>query len=283
MHISTPNVWKSSFAALITAWAAICCTANAQVSSNIFADGFETLIPKLNDTGLDVCLNNAVSNLTCPTAGFPDQDGDFGRDALARAGLLVKIGAGEAGFDYSKISHDGAVLPAGAMLGTGANDWACTRDNVTGLTWEVKVNNPANLRHMNHVYTWYDTNGGINGGNSGTMGIASICANTLASCNTSAYVAAVNALNLCGASDWRMPSVGELQSIVNFKNAGLAINPNYFPNTSNLGNAIFVWSGDTSAIDVSHAWFIDFGTGAIFLNFAKSNAGGIRLVRGAPP
>jgi hypothetical protein len=282
MHISTSKVWTPSGVALTAAFLAMAGAVNAQVSTSIFADGFETLIPRLNDTGLDVCLNNVVGNLSCPTPGFPDQDGDWGRDALARAGLLVKIGAGEAGFDYSKISNGGAVLPASAPLGAGANDWACTRDNLTGLTWEVKVNNAANLRHMNHVYTWYDTNGAINGGNPGTIGPAVICASTLTSCNTSAYVAAVNALNLCGASDWRMPSVSELQSIVNFKRPGLAIDPNYFLNTSNVGNAIFVWTGDTWATDVSHAWFIEFSTGAILLNFTKSDGAGIRLVRGTP-
>ena len=108
----------------------------------LFLDGFETAPPPLtvalNDTGQNWCANDSANFLSCPQAGFPDQDGDHGRDALARAGQLTKIGGGEAGFDYTKISNSGLPLGAGAALGSGAGDWGCTRDNVTGLIWEVK-------------------------------------------------------------------------------------------------------------------------------------------------
>jgi hypothetical protein len=256
--------------------------AQAQVGVSIFADGFETLPTKLNDTGQDTCGNNSAGNLACPLTGFPDQDGDWGRDALARAGQLVKIGGGEAGFDFSKISNSGAVLPASVGLGSGANDWACTRDNVTGLIWELKLNSATSLRHMHHIYTWYDSQPASNGGNPGTMGIPGLCAGTLSACNTSAYVTAVNAQGLCGASDWRLPSAEELQSIVNLKSSGPALDASYFPNTSTLGNAYFVWTSVTSAIDITHALFVSVGDGAILLNFSKADGASIRLVRGAP-
>jgi len=96
-------------------------------------------------------------------------------------------------------------LSAAAALGAGPNDWACTRDDVIGLLWEVKVNNAASLRHQTHTYAWYSTDGSINGGNPGSVSTASTCSSTLSQCNTQAFVAAVNAQGLCGFNDWRMP------------------------------------------------------------------------------
>jgi hypothetical protein len=55
-----------------------------------------------------------------------------------RRGNLPRPARGAKGFDYSKIANDGSVLIAGAALGTAPVDWACTKDNITGLTWEVK-------------------------------------------------------------------------------------------------------------------------------------------------
>ncbi len=40
---------------------------------------------------------------------------------------------------YTKIANDGSELSADAILGTNPKNWACTKDNKTGLTWEVKT------------------------------------------------------------------------------------------------------------------------------------------------
>jgi hypothetical protein len=40
---------------------------------------------------------------------------------------------------YTKIANDGSELPDSATLGTNPTDWACTKDNKTGLIWEVKT------------------------------------------------------------------------------------------------------------------------------------------------
>ena len=65
----------------------------------------------------------------------------------AGTGALPKTGAGAAGFDYTKIANDGSELPADAPLGSAAGEWACTRDNATGLVWEVKTDD-GGLRDM---------------------------------------------------------------------------------------------------------------------------------------
>ena len=57
----------------------------------------------LNDTGIDWCADVSQNNLDCPVQGYEGQDGDHGRDALARKGQLQKIGGGAAGFDFTKL------------------------------------------------------------------------------------------------------------------------------------------------------------------------------------
>lgn len=40
---------------------------------------------------------------------------------------------------YTKIANDGSALAATVALGTAPKSWACTRDETTGLVWEVKT------------------------------------------------------------------------------------------------------------------------------------------------
>ena len=246
----------------------------------IFRNGFEDQPPinlRLNDTGQNGCANVTIGNLTCPQVGFPRQDGDVGRDALARAGQLTKIGGGEAGFDFSKISNSGQMLPASAALGGGPNDWACTRDNVTGLLWEVKVNSASNLRHMGHRYTWYSTDSSINGGNVGALSAGDTCGGTLSQCNTQAYVAAVNIEGLCGFNDWRMPDQGHLFSIVNHQRTTSPIDPIYFVNTA----ASSYLTGRGDAFRPGLAWCgNNFDNSGQIGICSKSTANRVLLVRG---
>lgn len=234
--------------------------------------------PKLNDTGIDWCANAIANNLSCPLTGFPRQDGEYGRDARMRVGLLSKIGAGEAGFDYTKISNSGDALPASAELGAGTNDWGCTRDNVSGLIWEVKLNSAASLRHMGHTYTWYDTDAAINGGNVGAVGSPELCSFTLDRCDTSAYVSAVNSQGLCGASNWRMPTPEELQGIVHYGHSVPSIDVGYFPNTSISGMTEVAWTGRSFAANAPAAWVVNFRWGTIY-SAGKVGVSSIRVVR----
>ena len=146
----------------------------------------------LNDTGIDWCADDTNNNLACPLESHPGQDGVYGRDAFARAGLLYKQGGGQAGFDYTKLDANGNDLPASA--GT----WSCVRDNHTGLIWEVKQEVPDQLRFYGHTYTWYnpdiDSNGGWYGYQNGGSCIGS-------GCDTHGFAQAVNNQALCGASD----------------------------------------------------------------------------------
>jgi len=252
-----------------------------------------TLVPAaraapLNDTGQITCYNATTSTGTVSPGtavpadpGFEDQDCTRGAAAADALGLMSKQGASSMpGRDYTRISNAGNDLPASAALGSGANDWACTRDNVTGLTWEVKVDDPFHLRHFDHTYTWYDSNGAINGGNAGSIG-SNTCNATLPSsqCNTSAIRDAVNAAGLCGQTDWRLPSDVELQGVDDYgTTAAPFVDAIYFPNT----RSDWYWTGVNVAHSASHAWVVFFGNGYPGANF-KSASGAVRLVRGGQP
>ncbi len=206
-----------------------------------------TCYPKLNDTGVSVCSISDDENGDCPAKNYPGQDGQSGRDRLAKAGRLSKQGAGVAGFDYTKIANDGSELPATATLGSGPQDWACTRDNVTGLIWEVKTDD-AGVRDKDNRYSF----------------------------DQAAQLAAtVNQTGLCGASDWRVPNRQALQSLVYYGRVEPAIDTDYFPNT--VSN--WFWSSSPYVGNASYAWVVDFNNGNVF-NYSRFSVSAVRLVRG---
>jgi hypothetical protein len=267
---------------------------------------FQALIvstAKINDTGISLCGNYDTENegqwsstLNCADSGATEiadgidadgnivpagQDAHYGRDALAAAGSLSKIGGGNAGFDFTKLDASGNDLPESA------SNWTCVRDNVTGLIWEVK--DPSNgtvgdsLHDADDRYNWYSTNSSTNGG---SVGFAdddgAICygynsADSSTFCNTQAYTARVNSQGLCGATDWRLPKKEELRSIVDYGRYAPSIDTNYFPNTRSNG----YWSGSPYADSSDSSWIVYFDNG-YDRNLVRYNTFHVRLVRSAP-
>lgn len=233
----------------------------------------------LNDTGIDWCANKgqhftADKEARCEAllATFPGQDGQEGRDAAMRKGSLSKIGSGDAGFDYTKICNNGqpegeSNCPANqAVAGTAANQWGCTRDNVTGLIWEVKT--VSGLRDKDKTYTWYNPNDRHNGGSKGDN-----C--TGAECNTDLFIKAVNQQGLCGANDWRLPTRRELHSMVHHgRVTAPAVDISSFPNTASTG----YWTATPVAATPFKAWYVNFENGWDFWD-DKANKQRVRLVR----
>jgi hypothetical protein len=247
----------------------------------------------LNDTGQSLCY--AAGRVASPhsaTVGGdngvkPRQDGRFGRDPSFAASQLSKAGAGSAAFDYSKISNSGMVVPLATALGTAPGAWACTRDNVTGLIWEVKTT--SGLR-SGHTYTWYSTDNAANGGPAGVGNIGqNTCGGTLSAygdkCNTQNYVAAVNSAGLCGATDWRLPARYELLKLVHAGEASPSIDRDYFPNTTSSA----YWTRNTSAESPAFAWSVSFDGASLGGPGSTSTSGKtmtttyvVRLVRTGP-
>ncbi|WP_313312503.1 DUF1566 domain-containing protein [Pulveribacter sp.] len=150
---------------------------------------------------------------------------------------------------YTKVSNSGSTLPDTAAPGTGAGDWACTRDDDTQLIWEVKTT--SGLRNKDNLYQWQD----------GPQ-----------------FAQSVNAAGLCGATDWRMPTKDELLGIVDLAQASPPkINPFFFPNTEFL-----YWSASPHATSSAMAWGVNFSHGGAYDGFATFNPMSARLVRGEP-
>lgn len=225
-----------------------------------------------NDTGIDFCINAEGTGIACADAALTGQDGHYGRDADAE---LEKVGGGRAGFDFTKIANDGSELPEDAVPGSGDKDWACTRDNTTGLIWEVKVDDINHLRHKGHTYQFQASLPGDpepltvgDAGNTDTcIGLAE------EGCNSIAYVAAVNAAGLCGATNWRLPGIHELYGIVDLGSAtSPRVDADYFPNldakASNIGGEHNnYWSGQVAGMNLFgllwYVWFMDMDLGRV--------------------
>lgn len=229
---------------------------------------------RLNDTGITWGGGYpSGNNATCTGDNIAAQDCSKGRDANAAANGNAD---GNAGFNFTKISNAGNPLPSTAALGGGANDWACTFDNVTGLMWEVKTTD-GGLRYQAHTYSWFSSDGGNNGGATGTTN-GGTCA-PAGNCDTEKYTVLINTslTGLCGHKDWRMPHLKELESIVDRGGIYPAIDGAYFPNTP----ASFFWAGTPYAASPADAWYVDFSTGQVLYG-GRSFGYRVRLVRAGP-
>ena len=252
----------------------------------------------INDTGIDWCASSvaaiAIEGATAEkrtgcqnlAASYPRQDAHSGRDARFRDGDLPKHGGGSAGFDFSKISNSGEVVGFAAQLGSGPDDWACTRDNHTGLVWEVKVDDEAHLRHRAWAYSWYDSVNNFQGKPGVESHSTTLCLDASKQrCDTEKYVEDVNAAGLCGATDWRMPSVQELFSIAHLGLSQSTLGPqtsldrDYFPILPTTAQKRY-WSATPRASLGNSAFNVDYGRNGAVETSLKSTPWYVMLVRG---
>ena len=141
---------------------------------------------------------------------------------------------------FIKIANDGSVLADSAKLGSAPKDWACTKDDVSGLIWEVKANDKKNPRDRNKSSSWV---------------------------NVQTYLKETNKNILCAADDWRIPTKQELMDLV----PKPPLNSTYFGDIS----LPWFWSSDESG---QNAWIVDLSK-AKPLNTSKAGVYSIRLVR----
>ena len=245
-------------------------TIDPVVDNCIITLSFKLPTAPLNDTGITRCGNADDNDLNCAQAGFPGQDAQFGRDVTHN-----DDSDGHAGFSFTKICNSGEAAgegncPADPALGSAANEWACTRDNVTGLMWEVKTDD-GGLRDKDNTYSWYNSDSNTNGGTNGREN-EGVCPDT-GNCDTEKYAASVNAVELCSYSDWRLPERHELISIINWGTYAPAIDIDYFPGID-IGDSYY-W---TALSTVNYVRIINFYDGK-GTNVIKGYTSRARLVR----
>ena len=208
------------------------------------------------------------------------RDDDYGKHFKRRV-RLVRSGQnsdGQTNTSFTKLDANGVTL-ANQNADYATTPWQCVKDNVTGLTWEVKTND-GGLHDKNDRYNWYNTDTTSNGGFEGYANDdGDICfgynnADSSSYCNTQAYVARVNAATWCGANDWRMPTIEELRSIVSDDRVNPAIDTASFPNTVSWS----FWSSSPKASNSNSAWVLNFGYGRDD-DYSKNFKRRVRLVR----
>jgi hypothetical protein len=209
----------------------------------------------LNDTGQTACYDADNAVVTCDAASTgdaaarPRQDARFGRDAQATHGTLTKIGGGVAGFDFTKLCMSGqaageGTCPADPAQGTQPDQWACTRDNVTGLVWSLQT-------------------------------FSSISWNDATATGAGSPINDHNTATRCGYdTGWRAPTRRELLSIVHHGASNPAIDLGYFPGTQSS----WYWSNDTYAPDLTLAWDVNLDDGGTSAGY-KPLTLHVRLVR----
>lgn len=177
------------------------------------------------------------------------QDGMIGRDVWASNGL-----DGMLGFSFARISM------TGSELSSDVKDWACVRDNVTGLVWERKTND-GTLHDVSKIFKVNDWPGD----------------------NVSELISASNAQKLCGFSDWRLPTLFEIMNITHF---GRSVEPLVdidFFKLAVVPNGPAYWTSTASPLSPVHRFSFNFKTGQALSGTNVAAKLNVMLVRGATP
>ncbi len=150
--------------------------------------------------------------------------------------------SGRAPDDYSftRLAHGGVELEDDALHADYGGPWIMTRDNSTGLVWEVKTaDNKYDKYSYDQAVFWAER------------------------------------IDLGGYSDWRIPSAGELFSLVDKSRHAPAIDEKWFPNTLPEN----YWSSSADPFDYGGIWRIRFGSGIVLFTYNRSAAYYVRAVR----
>jgi hypothetical protein len=151
----------------------------------------QTAIDQKGEIGVSECLNlmniQPMAALSCLSP------------LVLKGGICVTTGP------YSKIATNGTLLEDSVVpRGYGPNDWACTRNNTTGLIYELKME--TGLRARSLQYTNFDST--VNRQNIDSNGnlVSATQAEIDAPTNSIGLIKSLNAQKLCGRSDWRIPN-----------------------------------------------------------------------------
>ncbi|MCI5144940.1 MAG: DUF1566 domain-containing protein [Candidatus Electrothrix sp. AR3] len=220
--------------------------------------------PCSGDFNSTTCVNSCFGTATCCSDSVCDPcSGDFNSTTCVNScfdsecsaiqslmndtGITDKVGTGKQDADYGNDTiadtqpsdgHAGFSFTkldsTGNALDAAAGTWVCVKDNVTGLIWS---------------------------------------SNTVGTYPWSQIQAQADSSTLCGATDWRLPTVKELISIVAYNTTSPAVDANYFKDFS-----LAYWSGIEVVNTTEKAWSVSFSLGNTAQS-AKTSGLLLRLVR----
>jgi hypothetical protein len=268
----------------------------SSIAARITADGGEVATLLAGGTIADDCGNGALdpgeqcdtANLggaTCDSLGYTlggmlacDLQCHFDTTACASqqlpaSGQTTSFGAGSDGD-----------IEAGAVLAAVDNGDGTITDLNTGLTWEKK-DDSGGIHDMDSGYTWC----------ADTSPADLLCDNGTGQMDgtlVTDFLATLNAGGgFAGHTDWRIPNVRELQTIVDYENAGPAAgSPFHEPATCtgcadvtladcSCTDASAYWSSSSVAGGLDEAWNVLFDNGGINAR-SKTSIRRARAVRG---
>lgn len=240
----SPTEFTHSFTGLTPAtnyFATVKATlSDASGDLELFSEDMPFFTGTLNDTGATEWGNSLFNGYYYEPSGFPfGQDADFGLDTQQND--INK------GFSFSYLDNAGDETEVAANI-------VCAQDGNTGLVWESKTNDDG-LRDRDHVFT-----------HSAALD----------------YVDDINALDggngLCGRNDWRLPTVSELQSLVDYGRTLPAIVYSAFPYSPPSGYQ--VWTDQASLQFANDYWRVSYNQGGTSPAFSSSPHY-VRLVSGS--
>ena len=205
---------------------------------------------------------------------------------VSQSKLIQLIGSTHS--DYTKLDAQGNELPKSAQ------SWSCVLDNRSGLVWEVKTDD-GGARDKDNRYRW------------GGKGVSNVALDWVKNSPGNKYsesrwdgkgkrhddwnklVDSANSEQLCGFSDWRVPNLYELASLVRCHGGSYqsldkgcsgsyqkpTIDTQYFPNTRPYG----YWSASPGANFSVNAWLLYFSYGYDDDYVFRNNSYHVRLVR----
>ena len=179
--------------------------------------------------------NDLLPEFCSDKNGIGQQDCSHGRNAQLLAGNLSRSGINRYinGFDFN------ALDATGNLHIDFQKPWTCVRDNHTGLVWEVKTND-GGIHDKDNKYRWGGKTAKGNG-----LGAYYPDWNVLVNGSNADY--------FCGYNDWRVPTLKELHSVVDYSRNGPAFDINFFQNTTSMSQ---YWTSSPFAESDEDAWFI---------------------------
>ena len=144
-----------------------------------------------------------------------------------------KIGDIRNPMSFTKLDERGKELDATKSW---ADGHCMTRDNNTGLIWEVKSLVDGALNHVDDKYSWEDAQ--------------------------RIYITKLNREHYCSFNDWRIPNKDELRSIIDYSRTEPAIDLDFFPNMP----SDFFWTNIIYQMQPVFGWVIFTGLGSATAN-----------------